>query len=436
MLIGYSKLGRSWNLDPSSWSAVGGDADVYRLLHRLATSHPEHTFYLLGRNSGEEPSTVGLPANVVNPWAQWRDMVPRLSAFDDTMEYVTAFDQLTLAEYARCDQHLVWAGQHGTSNTPIPVVGAPGWDEEYLTNPQQSFIQYCAYVLRGVNAWRTAVDGAREEVWLDPDPRNYLKPRDLKWPLREPVLAQFDFSTKQKHERYTDRRAPGEVGFEAGTWDPAGGNVWLHPTRYVYSGLELTALPAPDEAPFEPVGTEPFGILINENRKNVRDPRVDVVRTWVLANWPDCEVYGKWSPQSCHDLRREITTVPVEEVLSTMRRWRSTFTTPANGSGWATAKPWECFAAGTVCFFHPRYDSQGHVVPTLADARRGEDEVHHLAQWLRVENPDQLRKRVEAVAADDGTWRWLVEAQRRHYERAMAEDRIGNMIAQRLRETQ
>ena len=49
MRIGYSKIGRSWCLDPAKASTVGGDLDQIRLLKRLAHKHPEHEFFLIGR---------------------------------------------------------------------------------------------------------------------------------------------------------------------------------------------------------------------------------------------------------------------------------------------------------------------------------------------------------------------------------------------------
>jgi hypothetical protein len=119
---------------------------------------------------------------------------------------------------------------------------------------------------------------------------------------------------------------------------------------------------------------------------------------------------------------------------------RSTFTTPSSGSGWATTKPWQAFAHGTVCFFHPEYDTQGHIIPTLAQANddvycadHGVDEgLRHLARWLRVRDSAELYKRVHELDANHDAWWWLVQKQRRLYDRACDKLMHVKMIERRL----
>ncbi len=123
---------------------------------------------------------------------------------------------------------------------------------------------------------------------------------------------------------------------------------------------------------------------------------------------------------------------------------RSTFTTPSSGSGWATTKPWQAFAVGTVCFFHPEYDTQGHIIPTLKqldDAERNQspDAVHgwdvntaQLARWLRVRDAGDLAKRVRHLNEDHDAWWWLVVQQRRLYDAACANLLHVKMIEERL----
>lgn len=436
MKYGYAKLGRSWNLDPAKWSVAGGDVDVARLLHRLATERPNDQFILVGRNSGEVPQDVGYPANVVNPWTAWRETVPKPKDFgfdlkvpkeekaahlaEVTVKLLAAFDDLTGATFDVLDGIMVWAGQHGTSNAPIPPVHK-GWGDQ-LTNPQISFINYGAYIIRGINRWRSAANGEREEIWLCPDPRNYIKCRDLKWPLLQPVLAQFQQKRTSKHERYADMREPGSFTppFEA-TWE--GQSCWVSHHSYAYSGLEMTALARPEAIPMSPDPTNraPFGMVVNENRRDTSNSRLDCLLFWVLPFWPQAEIRGIWTDDSKKTLGRDdITPTAVTDMYSTLQKWRCTFTTPASGSGWATAKPWECFAAGTVCFFHPSYDTQNHILP------RGQ-----LRDWLRVDTPEQLRKRVEACQ-DDATWTWLVTEQRKLFEERFAAHRIETMIGERL----
>lgn len=419
MRIGYCKLGRSWNLNPQNFSEVGGDVDSYRALKLLAERHPEHDFILIGRNSGEDPQEVGLPANVVQFWTKEvrDDLREKLRGRGSPLKTadmdrtVQALDDLTMDTWKSLDQVVVWAGQHGTSNSRIRMTNGSG----AYTNPQDAFVLYGSYIVRGITAWRNDDPVNREEVWLCSDPRNYVKARDLRWPLRHPIISQFNQTREQKFERYT-------TGEKAHPDFPLKriehGHIWVSQSRYTYDRLEMTALPDPSEIPFDlELERMPFGMVINENRKQVTNPRLQVMLQWVMPNWPLCEIFGKWSPDSMVKMKREdIRTVANEDLFKTLSRWRSTLTTPASGSGWATAKPWECFASGTICFFHPKYDTQGHIIPLKPGT--GDADLDHLVRWLRPQTPEQLKIAVEQVASDDSVYRWLATAQRKYFERS------------------
>ncbi|MGB2791293.1 MAG: hypothetical protein WBC29_01950 [Candidatus Moraniibacteriota bacterium] len=428
------KIGRSWKLDPTKGTATGGDADVARALHIIARQRPDDTFYLLGRNSGENPQECGYPANVVNPWTELTPKITAMKLGADVGRIITTLTELTTQMFMEMDHQIVWAGQHGTSNIPIPTVS----DRAALTQPQISFVKYVSYILNGINSWRDVDPLTREEIWLCPDPRNYLKARDLKWPFRHHVIAQYNQTRSQKFERY-GASAPESF---AGKWDSESSDtVWLAPTSYRYGALELTALPHPDRAhvSLSHDGRYDFGMIANENRNYVSRDRCSALTEWVMPFWPDAEIFGKWTAASLKKLDRpDIRPCPYEYLASTMQRWRTTLTTPASGSGWATAKPWECFAYGVVCFFHPDYDTQGHIIPTIEQlvgphGDMFDDDIATLARWLRVATPEDLHKRVTHLASDQAAWLWLVRTQRAYYERMYRATNGGtSMITERL----
>jgi hypothetical protein len=421
-------------MDPSSWSSVGGDVDVYRLLQRLATQRSADEFVLVGRNSGHTPTMVGLPSNVVNPYAEdtamWAAMKhvgkldPRPGVANwkndgSLQDIVTISTGLIWPWFKDLDAIIIWAGQHGTSCQPITPVG----ETEGLTQPQTSSICYGGYLINALNEWQDRTGS--EAIWLVPDVRNYLKSRDHAHPIMHPVLGQFTFERDQKHFR------PGRC-HSAGAWDWVNGtqHSWVHSTRYVYSGLELTALDHEDASDVlhrpSHEYRDSFGMIVNENAKDGSQPRLEALQEWVLPWCPDVELYGKWSKESTEVIGRgTIPSVPVTEVYNTTSRWRCTFTTPASSSGWATSKPWEAFASDTVCFFHPGYDTQDNILG---------DNVE-LKQWLRVDSPGQLERRVRHLDSSPTDWAWLVNAQRTHLLLALAEDKIGRMINARLSTT-
>lgn len=410
MRIGYAKIGRAMPLAPDKWGEVGGDNEPPNLLHKLSRRWPEHEFVIIGRNSGEDTQALGFPPNVINPWVNMPKAggLIHKQAGDDLELRTSLMYDLIRPWVDTLDAIIVWAGQHGTSNQPIPKVGTT--DE--LTKPQESFVNYAGFLIRAINDWRSRDPFTRREVWLCADVRNYLKCRDLKYPPMG-VLAQYDFSKQEKHYRWGDPADPAQFDRPDRRVSWSEPNVWIADHNYYYSRLELVGIPEDTVVNTDPTGRGHFGILINENRAYVRVGRKDIMRDWVLPLQPTW-MHGKWGKESLAALGVDIQPTPWPTIWSKLATVRTTFTTPASGSGWATTKPWEAFAVGTVCFFHPDYDDQDHILRDAPDELRA---------WLRVTTPQQLRDRAQAVNADDNLWRWLVEMQRAHFDMAMAEGR-------------
>lgn len=401
---------------------LGGDVEKYAVIKELASRHPDDTFVLVGRNSGESPSEVGLPENVRNPWSLWREELRielaragirgNLTVAEHD-KVIDIFRYLMKNIWQELDGLVLWTGQHGSSNMSIPKIDDP----TDRTKPQDWCAFYAGYILDGVNQFRMGRAHTHDAVWLNADARNRHKMRDLKHPLTHPVLTQYNFWHDLKHEQYD------------------GSAVRTSTVTNVYSQLEINALapgtPFGDLVRFENGFTRKhaFGMFINEARAiGVKKgmSRLDAVRDWVVplinAERP-IWVHGTWSNASQAELGFEIVPAPWDQYFPLLNDTLCTFTTPSSGSGWATTKPWEAFAAGTVCFFHPAYDTQNNI---LKDAPQG------LADWLRVSTPRQLKNRVAAVAANPETFRWLITKQREHFDRAMIEKRYLRMIEKRL----
>jgi hypothetical protein len=442
MKVGYGKIGRSMPLTLAKCGNLGGDVEQVAVVKALAERHPDDEFWLVGRNTGENPQEVGLPANVINPWTEWSPKLLELKrarglnhgnlTIDDHLAVGRIFDELTADTLNGMDGFVLWAGQHGTTNMPLPGIRNP----DTFTKPHDWCAHYCAFLLRAVNRWRDVNPWKREEVWLNSDPRNNLKMRDLKWPLRHPVLTQHTFDHRIKHERFGDPGSEGEWEEWSATYDvgleypEARSRVWQAHVRNVYARLEVNGLlpgtPFGDLITYNEdwVNREPFGLFINETRKYVRADvaRVNVMREWVLPQNP-AWIHGSWSEDSLTQLGRDIQPAPWDKYYPRLHSVRCTFTTPASGTGWATAKPWEAFAAGTVCFFHPGYDKQDNVLGDAPD---------WLRKWLRVESPQQLAERIEQLNQIPGQWLGVVRAQRAHFLRAITNPVYLQMIEERL----
>ena len=430
MLIGYGKIGRAPQLDPKKISVVGGDIDVIYTLQRLARAYPQHTFMLISRFSRETPeelAALGYPPNVVNPWPEWHERfdVPTVTEFMEHKDrraisrIIPSFRQLTGDLHERMDHIILWAGQHGSVNSFLPQVGTE-WEDQIFAHPHYNYANYCGWVLDFLSRWRDLDPLNREETWLCPDPRNYLKCREIKWPIKVPVISQYNMLQQEKHERHGDFGPMLTENFKGHKEQ----SVWVSETEYAYYGLELTTAKRPEDVELtDRPGEYEFGIIINEARKAVTLHRRGMLQEYVLDMWPNCPIYGKWTKGSMEEFRPPRTDIqPVNpvEIYDVLKTFRTTLTTPSSGSGWATSKPWECFAAGTVCFFHPKYDNQGHIVPLHVDPHRHPDYLNHLIKHLRVRNKEDLWRAVQMFKGDDGLWRATVEAQRYHFERTFA----------------
>lgn len=412
MRIAYAKLGRSVLLDPGKWGVVGGDNEPLELLLRLAARRPQDTFVIAGRHSGDPGN---LPPNVEVP------TLPKELSDDEVRGFISQL-------YYGVDHAVLHIGQHGTSNMPIPQ----DKDPSKLTNPQEWSLRYAGPIMKGVNDLTDDTDGEWEPIWLVQDPRNYLKARDLKWYPTQPILGQYEFTRKQSHYRFGDDAPPGRYGRQAFSIqrDPLS---WTSEHSYMYSGLELAGVPRWEDKSWTSFGErEHFGMLVNENREYVKHARLGIMRDWVMPLKP-AYICGKWRPEAQAELGIAIRSVPYDHVPDMLSSVKTTLTTPASGSEWATAKPWECFAVNTVCFFHPRYDAQGHIVPTLAQVPNIDDtELQYLVWWLRPQTPEELALRVAAVHQDENTYNWIVAQQRKLLDEARERNLIMELIDARL----
>jgi hypothetical protein len=431
-LIGYGKLGRSMPLTLEKCANLGGDVEMVAVVKEMALRHPDDTFILLGRNTGEIPTQVDMPSNIINPWAEWgwserllREGTPIRKkyainpngsnlAIQGHIEMRDLFRDITEETFVKCDGHVFWVGQHGSTNTPVPKISDPS----IVTKPHDWCAYYASHILQGVNAWRD-VHLNRDVIWLNADARNTHKMRDLKHPLKNPILTQYTFKNNIKHEQYDG--SPPETGV----------------VRNIYSRLEVNGL-APG-TPFgdlitynpNPVGRAyNFGMFINEARaigvKTGMD-RLSAMSEWVLPLIEDHAnrswFHGTWSQKSQDEMRLSISPAPWDQYYPTLNDTLCTFTTPSSGSGWATAKPWEAFAGGTICFFHPDYDDQDNI---LKDAHPG------LRDWLRCKTPRDLKTRVTAVVENRNTAKWLITKQREHFDKAMTEKRYLKLIEEMI----
>lgn len=416
--IGYYKMGRSMQLREQRFNLTAGDDEAYMLLRQLATRYPFANFHILGRNSGQAPAEVGLPANVFNPWASASK--PK-NNFPEMREWLTP-------QFRGMNYLVGWLGQHGSINTPMPKITDPST----VGQPLVSFLNYAGPIVTGINAWREKYEDKREEIWLNPDIRNTLKARDLKWPRKESLYAFQDYAALAPSERYGDRRDPVDCGYPQAVWVQG---RWKHPDTYTESGLSVVSVPA--NWRHDIVGWEDrvrFGVLTSQQGPHPHYWRPTVFRDWVIPAKPDF-FHGLWTQEGADVMGVPVPSFCTEDPNIALARAKSTFQTPTSGANWATPKAWEAFASGVVSFFHPIYDAQGHIIPTLDQVSSGlveSDELAKLALILRVQTPEQLEKRLDEVHQSRDLYEWIVRVQWNHWVKARNEQRLVRTLGTRM----
>lgn len=341
MKIAYGKLGRSIPLTLEAASNVGGDVEVVNLFTRLLDEG--HEVHLISRSQGNKTDRA-FP-NVIDHFGPGGVFEGIPEADRHQGEKFTTYNNFLLeraAQLPKFDAAIIWLGQHGSTLHPLPAVQDAKLGT--YTNPMVSDVNYGYPLVVTANVLQ-ARDNL-QPIWMCPDPRNMIKFRDLWDPRQRTVLAQYN---TRKDNTFYDERV---------------GKLYSGGTRYEYSGIEMLAIAHhtwTDDDSFltSPTPEKLFGLLVNEGYSNLGNKgRLALIKSWCRD---DFEMFGTWCEASMNTLGRRVTPVAFKDVNTTLNRWRATMTFPATGGGWATAKPWECFHAGTICFKHPDYDTQGHI---------------------------------------------------------------------------
>jgi hypothetical protein len=89
-----------------------------------------------------------------------------------------------------------------------------------------------------------------------------------------------------------------------------------------------------------------------------------------------------------------------------------------------------------VCFFHPNYDIQGHIIPTLNDlvTREYAPEVQTLTRWLRCSGPQDFQRKAYEVNRSRDLWVELVTLQHELFKAALKAQKFLTLVDDRLME--
>jgi len=465
--IGFATLGRSMQFSADKYGPQG-DAEAPQLLERLARRNPDVEWYIIGKSNGIRQ----WPSNVQDAWpmgiskASWTytngdyrcsycKAVDNVGDCCEKARMVHDVEDYIVDRTRRLDGMVVRVGQHGCVHARIPVAGGSWANEAEFATPYAWARNYGDYIIRGLNALGDATDGKAPVSWLVPDPRNYLKARDIKWPTNmDDILAQHTFTHPGKHERYHDKRSPDSLGYESFNKSIRNDEVWYSDHKYRNAGLEVLIVPD-DWASWGQRGFEeraPVGVASTASWTPVRKMRRSaILHDWLLSTRPETPVFGRWDKRSVEEAGANIQTNTVDQFPDLLGSWRSTVSLPpasttTTGGEWCVAKPYQCFAARVACFMIPPSDAVGWQIPSRAPheaSHKVADDLWSvrddwtendlaLARWLRVSSPKELTQRIDIVASSPETWAWIAYSQRSILARRWEEAHVETAIEKQL----
>jgi len=356
MNIGFCKVGKSIKFLESTFQPTGGDIDPVNMLRLLANHNPDDTFYLIGRSDFSKQTEHTL--------SKLFDYNNVIDLFDErlTIEECTTFVDRRLTELGvKLDTVVMLVGQIATVNIPNRIKKVKIPDE-------------CAMVLNMALLYSTPVLAFVNEqpevkiIEIVNDPR-YTCGQSVRDFIATPKvsLGQYDFEyTKNSIISYENQNRKQET------------------IRSTYSQMEtlflydktLPAITLDNKVIDRPV---PFMIVLNEGKPS----RYKLLNEWVLNQFNDVSIYGRWSDVIGTDCRFR-GSKKIFELQEILLNVRSTFIIPIK-KGWVTSKYIEMIHAGVVPFLHPTYDEQNHL---------------EFPDFFKPKTPEELVQRVEMLSDD------------------------------------
>jgi len=196
--------------------------------------------------------------------------------------------------------------------------------------------------------------------------------------------------------------------------------------------------------PFEerqPVGIATTSFDVGKPRRS------ELVAKYLLAVYPEAEVYGKWDDKSLADVPEgKVIQNDPRDFEQILHRYRVTLALPALGTGWTVSKVWQCYAANVVTFLVGGLDDQGWILPSRIRGKGTKqvaeglwslredwspDEIE-LARAMRVSYPSEFGARVLAFVNDKDIWEHTAQLQRSLLTRRWSTHMLERQIEQAL----
>jgi len=378
--IGFAKVGKSVKFKTNKYSPIGGDNEASCTLRAVANNNPDKTFYIIGRSdfatlSDKEKVDLFPYGNVIDAWEG--------VGLDISQEYFDHLITYFKKKEITLDFTIMMVGQLSNVTIPDRIQKV----REGNDGKPAATLDMTKWYTTPIFTWLNQEQVPYIEIVNDP--RYTIKqPRDLfHMPMRS--LGQYDY----EYETFAIRNYDDQERI----------------TRVVkseYAGMETAFCGDYEYA--EEVNTNRntnFMVVLNEGKPS----RYDLLKEWVLDEFKDVEIYGKWEHETTTKDSRFQGSLHINELQKKLQDVKFTFIIPIR-EGWTTSKYIEMIHAGVIPFLHPTYDTQNHLpIPKFLRPKTPQ-EFQERMQRL-IDNPEEyetvlkgLRKAVLKPEYYDGTF--------------------------------
>lgn len=361
MKILIGKFGKSIIFDENRWGAIGGDNEAPTLFLKMAEMHPENTYYILGRSNFSKMNDE-FKQRYSNIFDLWDNFNSKKDNFT-TWPYLRA-NELGLT----FDFGIFYSGPASRANIKNFLFNKR--DPNTKAHPYEMMYKYVSPLVYFLNM--TSV----KYVMLTVDSRySPFRSEDLyNRPIK--VLSQIDKEVMASH-------IP----------DLPNMRTYIKtPENLSYDGIETVMLMNSKRFDINNLNKNIKMMIVLNEGGNGAPLRGPMLKEYVLDNFEDVDVYGKWSEEWHKDPRFKGSKrfVELQEMLSHVKY---TFIIPIQ-KGWVTAKFWEMANYGILPFMHPYYDSQKHI---------------KCPDFLRVKNPKELMERIQYLEDHSDFYKVLLQ---------------------------
>lgn len=353
--IGFCKVGKSVKFKTNKYSPIGGDNEASCTLRAVANNNPDKSFYIIGRSdfatlSDKEKIDLFPYGNVIDIWEG--------VGLDISKEYFNHIINYFKEKDITLDFTILMVGQMSNVTIPDRIQKVREGNDGKPAATLDMTKWYTTPIITWLNEKQVPY------IEIVNDPRYTIKQaRDFfHMPMRS--LGQYDY----EYETFAIRNYEDQERI-------------VRKVRSEYTGMETAFCGDYDYT--ENVNVERktnFMVVLNEGKPS----RYDLLKEWVLDEFTDVEVYGKWEHDAASKDARFKGSMHLSELQKKLQDVKFTFIIPIK-EGWVTSKYIEMIHAGVIPFLHPTYDMQKHLP---------------IPEFLRPKTPEEFYERMQYLITD------------------------------------